>query len=129
MGELVEVMYVPKKLKWETLGSFKKFLETETTEKVVSYNGHELITETTEYGIVDSQLNCRPISEKKPVLKQEPVIRRKLPVSETTTKKSSKIKKKPIIEEKSRQQVIEEMKARGKQALESKKSKVRKSKK
>jgi len=123
-------MYVPKKLKWETLGAFKKFLESETTEKVVLYNGHELITETTEYGIIDSQLNCRPISEKKPVLKQEPVVRRKLPVSETSTKKTSKIKKnEPIVEEKSRQQVIEEMKARGKKALESKKSKVSKGKK
>lgn len=124
-------MYVPKKLKWETLGAFKKFLESETTEKVVLYNGHELITETTEYGIIDSQLNCRPISEKKPVLKQEPVVRRKLPVSETASKKTSNItkKKEPIVEEKSRQQVIEEMKARGKKALESKKSKVSKGKK
>ena len=57
-------MYVPKKLKWETLGSFKKFLETETTEKIVSYNGYEIITETTEYGIIDSQLNCRPARKK-----------------------------------------------------------------
>ena len=54
-------MYVPKKLKWDTLGSFKKHLETETTEKVVIYNGYEIITETTRYGLCDSQLSCTPI--------------------------------------------------------------------
>ena len=54
-------MYVPKKLKWDTLGSFKKHLETETTEKVVIYNGYEIITETTRYGLCDSQLSCKPI--------------------------------------------------------------------
>jgi hypothetical protein len=63
----VEVMYVPKKLKWDTLGSFKKFLETETTEKVVIYNGYEIITETTRYGLCDSQLSCRPVEN--PTLK------------------------------------------------------------
>lgn len=55
-------MYVPKKLKWETLGAFKKHLETETNEKVLVYNGYELFTETTHYGIVEGQLNCRPAS-------------------------------------------------------------------
>lgn len=54
-------MYIPKKLKWETLGTFKKHLETETTEKVVIYNGYEIITETTRYGLYDSQLSCKPI--------------------------------------------------------------------
>jgi hypothetical protein len=54
-------MYVPKKLKWDTLGAFKKFLETETTEKIVVYNGYEIITETTRYGMVDSIISCTPI--------------------------------------------------------------------
>lgn len=54
-------MYIPKKLKWETLGTFKKHLETETTEKVVLFNGYEIITETTRYGLYDSQLSCKPI--------------------------------------------------------------------
>jgi len=58
-------MYVPKKLKWDTLGAFKKFLETETTEKVVSFNGYEIITETTRYGLCDSQLSCRPVDNSK----------------------------------------------------------------
>jgi hypothetical protein len=54
-------MYIPKKLKWETLGTFKKHLETETTEKVVLFNGYEIITKTTRYGLYDSQLSCKPI--------------------------------------------------------------------
>ena len=56
-------MYLPKKLKWDTLGAFKKHLETETTEKVVIYNGYEIITETMRYGLCDSQLSCKPIKE------------------------------------------------------------------
>ena len=53
-------MYIPVKLKWDTLNAFKRYLETETDEKIVSYNGYELVTESTVYGIVDSELNCRP---------------------------------------------------------------------
>lgn len=56
-------MYVPKKLKWDTLISFKKHLETETSEKVVIFNGYEIITETTRYGLCNSQLSCKPIKE------------------------------------------------------------------
>ncbi len=56
-------MYVPKKLKWDTLISFKNHLETETTEKVVIYNGYEIITKTTRYGLCNSQLSCKPIKE------------------------------------------------------------------
>ena len=56
-------MYVPKKLKWDTLISFKNHLETETTERVVIYNGYEIITETTRYGLCNSQLSCKSIKE------------------------------------------------------------------
>jgi hypothetical protein len=64
-------MYVPKKLKWDTLGSFKKFLETETTEKVVVYNGYEIITETTRYGLCNSQLSCKPIKPIKELIEND----------------------------------------------------------
>ena len=53
-------MYIPKKLKWDTLYAFKKHLETETTEKFVVYNGYEIITETTRYGLCDNKLSCMP---------------------------------------------------------------------
>lgn len=59
----MEVVYVPKKLKWDTLSAFKKHLETETSEKVVIFNGYEIITETTRYGLCDNQLSCKPIKE------------------------------------------------------------------
>jgi len=49
-------MYTPKKLKWNSLSEFKIFLERETTEKIVVFNGYKLVTETTEYGIVDGIL-------------------------------------------------------------------------
>jgi hypothetical protein len=66
LGKVVPIMYVPKKLKWDTLSAFKKHLETETTEKIVSYNGYEIITETTVYGLLDSQLSCLPLKKEIP---------------------------------------------------------------
>lgn len=82
-------MYIPKKLKWDTLGSFKRYLEKETKEKIVRYNGYELITETTEYGIVDDQLNCRPVSVKEET-KQETPIRNKPAISKANEKRLAK---------------------------------------
>lgn len=52
-------MYIPKKLKWNSLTEFKQFLERETTEKIAVFEGWRLITETTEYGIVDGVLKFR----------------------------------------------------------------------
>lgn len=58
-------MFVPKKTKWDTLHAFRKYLETETDEKIVSYNGYEIITETTRYGLFQSELSYRPIKQVK----------------------------------------------------------------
>lgn len=52
-------MYIPKKLKWNSLTEFKQFLERETTEKIEVFEGWRLVTETTEYGIVDGTLKYR----------------------------------------------------------------------
>jgi hypothetical protein len=52
-------MYIPKKLKWNSLTEFKQFLERETTEKIVLFEGWRLVTETTEYGIVHGVLKFR----------------------------------------------------------------------
>jgi hypothetical protein len=57
-------MYIPKKIKWDSLVSFKKHLENDTKEKITSFNGYELFTETTKYGLCDSQLSYRPVSKK-----------------------------------------------------------------
>lgn len=54
-------MYVPKKLKYNSLSEFKQFLERETTEKIVVFDGWRLVTETTEYGLLDGVLNYREV--------------------------------------------------------------------
>ena len=52
-------MYIPKKLKWNSLTEFRDFLVSQTTEKIVLFEGWRLVTETTEYGIVDGVLKFR----------------------------------------------------------------------
>lgn len=49
-------MYIPKKLKWNSLSEFKQFLQNETSEKIALFNGYSLLTETTEYVIIDGVL-------------------------------------------------------------------------
>lgn len=104
-------MYVPKKLKWTNLIDFKQFLEQETTEKVVFYNGWQLVTETTEYGIVDGVLYPVPKKEKVVEPPREIV---KVPVT-----------KKADVKVKSRKQILEEMRARGGKKISDKKKKSR----
>lgn len=52
-------MYTPKKLKWNSLCEFRDHLLRETTEKIELFNGYKLVTQTTEYGIVDGILKIR----------------------------------------------------------------------
>ena len=55
------MMYIPKRLKWNSLTEFKQFLERETTEKIAVFEGWRLVTETTEYGIVDGVLKYNEV--------------------------------------------------------------------
>ena len=55
------MMYIPKRLKWNSLTEFKQFLERETTEKIAVFEGWRLVTETTEYGIVDGVLKYHEV--------------------------------------------------------------------
>jgi len=52
-------MYIPKRLKWNSLCEFRDFLTRETTEKIEVFEGWRLVTQTTEYGIVDGILKFR----------------------------------------------------------------------
>lgn len=52
-------MYIPKKLKWNSLTEFRDFLVSQTTEKIVLFEGWRLVTETTEYGIIDGTLKYK----------------------------------------------------------------------
>ena len=59
-------MYIPKKVKWNSLTELKDFLAKETTEKIVVFDGWRLITETTMYTMCDSKLFIdKPPKEKK----------------------------------------------------------------
>ena len=63
-------MYVPKKLKYNSLSEFKQFLERETTEKIVVFDGWRLVTETTEYGLLDGVLNYREVKRESKSVKR-----------------------------------------------------------
>jgi hypothetical protein len=56
---------VKYKTKWNSLSDFKNFLERETKETVVSFNGYELITKTATYGLAFGQLVVNEKKKKK----------------------------------------------------------------
>ena len=59
-------LYIPKKVKWNSLVELRDFLAKETTEKIVVFDGWRLITETTMYTMCDSKLFIdKPPKEKK----------------------------------------------------------------
>ena len=106
-------MYTPKKLKWNNLSEFRDYLIANTTEKIVLFNGYKLVTETTEYGMVDSVLKVSPKQKKIEEPKLELGNRPKVP------KKKKVIEVKP----KSKKDILAEMRERGKKALDKKKRK------
>ena len=107
-------MFVPKKLKWNSLLEFKHYLESETTEKVVNYNGWRLITETAVYTIVDGKVLVNSVD----ILKKIDTSIQKL-----GNRPKIKKKKKEVVKQKTKKEILEEMKARGKKVLENKKKK------
>jgi len=57
-------VYVPKKQKWNSLSELRDYLLRETTEKIVLFNGYQLVTETTIYGLLDGNLLIYPKQKK-----------------------------------------------------------------
>jgi hypothetical protein len=104
-------MYTPKKLKWNSLSEFRDYLVANTTEKIVLFNGYKLVTQTTEYGLLDGLLRIYPKQKKVEEPKLELGNRPKVP------------KKKKVVEDKSKSKkdILAEMRERGKKALERKK--------
>lgn len=47
------------KTKWNSLSDFKNFLERETKETIISFNGYELKTKKIIYGLLHGQLTTR----------------------------------------------------------------------
>lgn len=50
------------KTKWNSLSDFKSYLEKETKEEIVSFNGYQLVTKKAVYGLAFGELT---VSEKK----------------------------------------------------------------
>ena len=105
-------MYTPKKLKWNSLTEFRDFLQRETSEKIEIFDGWKLITESTEYTMLDSMLHIRPKQKNVDVTKIQTLGNRP---------KVPKKKKEPVIKQKSKKEILEEMRARGKKAMDKKK--------
>ena len=104
-------MYTPKKLKWNSLSEFRDYLVRETTEKIVLFNGYKLVTETTEYGMVDSVLKVSA--------KQKKVEEPKLELGNRPPQ--PKVKKKKVeAKPKSKKDILASMRERGKKALDKK---------
>jgi hypothetical protein len=55
------MMYTPKKQNWNSLSELRDFLTKETTEKIVLFNGYQLVTETTIYGLSFGKLNISEV--------------------------------------------------------------------
>ena len=51
------------KTKWNSLSDFKHYLETNTSEEIVSFNGYELLTRTTKYGLAFGKLMAEEIKK------------------------------------------------------------------
>ena len=54
------------KTKWHSLSDFRDFLIKEGNEKIVSFNGYQLITDKNEYSLAFSNLNIKPIEQARP---------------------------------------------------------------
>lgn len=124
-------MYTPKKLKWNSLSEFRDYLARETTEKIVLFNGYKLVTETTEYGMVDSVLKVSPKQKKVEEPKLELGNRPKVPKKKIVgyEKGTTFLNRKPVYEKetkpKSKKDILAAMRERGKKALDKKKQKKR----
>ena len=105
-------MYTPKKLKWNSLTEFRDYLVANTTEKIVLFNGYKLVTQTTEYGLLDGLLRIYTKQKKVEEPKLELGNRPKVP----------KVKKKVVeAKPKSKKDILAEMRERGKKAMDKKK--------
>jgi hypothetical protein len=50
-------MMTNKEKKWPSLTAFKDFLEANSKEKVIEFNGYRLVTNKFEYQLFDGQIS------------------------------------------------------------------------
>ena len=55
------IVYIPKKQNWNSLNELRDFLVKETSEKIVLFNGYQLVTETTVYGLSFGKLHINEV--------------------------------------------------------------------
>jgi hypothetical protein len=89
---LVEMgmMYTPKKQNWNSLSELRDFLIKETTEKIVLFNGHQLVTETTVYGLAFGKLLINPKQKKVVGYEKGTTFLNRKPIYEKEVKRESK---------------------------------------
>ena len=63
-------MYIPKKQNWNSLSELRDFLAKETTEKIVLFNGYQLVTETTIYGLSFGKLHINEVKRESKSIKR-----------------------------------------------------------
>ena len=64
------MMYTPKKQNWNSLSELRDFLIKETTEKIVLFNGYQLVTETTIYGLSFGKLHINEVKRESKSIKR-----------------------------------------------------------
>ena len=109
-------MFVPKKLKHNSLIEFKEYLIKESNEKIVKYNGWQLITESAVYTIVHGKVVVNSLD----VLKK---IDDKIEKLGNRPKPKKKKTKEVVPKIKSKKDILAEMRERGKKVLDKKKKK------
>ena len=81
------IVYIPKKQNWNSLSEFRDHLARETTEKIVLFNGHQLVTETTVYGLAFGKLLINPKQKKVVGYEKGTTFLNRKPIYEKTSKK------------------------------------------
>jgi hypothetical protein len=84
------MMYIPKKQNWNSLSELRDFLVKETTEKILLFNGYQLVTETTVYGLAFGKLLINPKQKKVIGYEKGTTFLNRKPIYEKEVKSESK---------------------------------------
>lgn len=55
--EIKSKHFIPKKKNWNSLTELKNYLVKETNEKIVHFDGYQLVTKTTKYGLYNGKIS------------------------------------------------------------------------
>jgi hypothetical protein len=57
-------MYLPSKRKWNSLSDLRDHLKRDTTEQVLSFNGHQLVTRAATYTLAHGEISAMANTKK-----------------------------------------------------------------